>query len=307
MDDVSETAGAGLVTRWRPARPSSTTRSLLLTVLAELVLPTREPVWTAALLYVMTGLGVAEPAARQAIGRAADAGWLHGEKVGREVRWCLGATGVQLIEDITRRVDSLSSAPQRWDRNCLVVAVSVPEEKRSVRKRLYDGLGWAGFGNPAPGLWASPHVDRLAETRRLIDDLGLRDSTLAFVGTTAGIGITDLEIVRRAWSLDEVAERYAQALATFAGAEPRPGDDVLLAYLSLVEQWRQFPYLDPQLPHDLLPDWIGRRAIRIFVDLRTSWSPMARQRWHEVVRATSPPALAGERVVGRPLSTRGCA
>jgi phenylacetic acid degradation operon negative regulatory protein len=131
-------------------------------------------------------------------------------------------------------------------------------------------------------------VDRLEETREVIRELGLQDSTMAFVGTTVKMGITDLEIVRRAWNLDEVAERYEQLIAKFSEARPAPGDDVLVEHLSLVDQWTQFPYMDPQLPHDLLPDWIGRRAARTFVDLYRQWAPMAQDRWQEVVRDTSP-------------------
>jgi phenylacetic acid degradation operon negative regulatory protein len=128
-----------------------------------------------------------------------------------------------------------------------------------------------------------------AQIRRVICELGLRDSTMAFVGTTATIGITDHEIVRRAWNLEEVAMRYEQLIARFAGADPRPGDELLSAHLQLVDQWTQFPYMDPQLPHDLLPGWIGRRALDVFVGLYRRWAPMAQDRWLEIVEMTSPP------------------
>jgi phenylacetic acid degradation operon negative regulatory protein len=59
-------------------------RSLLLTVLGELVWPTGKPVWTWALLYVLKGLGVEEQTARQAIARAALSGWIEAERHGRE-------------------------------------------------------------------------------------------------------------------------------------------------------------------------------------------------------------------------------
>lgn len=288
MTELRDGPGAVALGASRPAPLTGRTRSLLLTVLGELVLPMDAPVWTASLLYVLSGLGIGEPTARQAIARAADAGWMRSEKVGREVRWRVDDVGAALIGEITRRVLSLSAAPQRWDRQCLIVAVTVSEDKRAVRKRLYSALGWAGLGNPAPGVWASPHVDRLDETRRVIQDLGLQDSTMAFVGTTVRVGITDREIVRRAWNLDEVAGQYASLIDTFAGARPEPGDDLLFAHLSLVDQWTRFPYMDPQLPHDLLPDWIGRRAADVFVGLYRRWAPMAQDRWLEVVRTTSP-------------------
>lgn len=292
MTDVRDRSQALALGALRPTSPPGSTRSLLLTVLGELVLPMEGPVWTASLLYVLGGLGVGEPAARQAIARAADSGWLRGEKVGREVRWWVGAAGAELIEEITRRVLSLNSAPERWDGRCLIVAVTVSEDRRAVRKRLYSALEWAGFGNPSPGLWTSPHVDRFDETKQVIHALGLQDSTMAFVGTTASIGITDAEIVRRAWDLDEVGQRYERLITSFAGSKPESGDDLLFALLSLVDQWTQFPYMDPQLPHDLLPDWIGRRATRIFIDLYKQWGPLAQDRWREVVQMTSPPAIS---------------
>ncbi|MDN5856618.1 MAG: PaaX family transcriptional regulator, partial [Actinomycetia bacterium] len=62
----------------RPSRPvvsAGSARSLLLTVLGELVLPAGEPVWTSSLLYVLKGVGVEEQTARQAIARGAAAGW----------------------------------------------------------------------------------------------------------------------------------------------------------------------------------------------------------------------------------------
>jgi phenylacetic acid degradation operon negative regulatory protein len=124
----------------------------------------------------------------------------------------------------------------------------------------------------------------------VIEELGLRDSTIAFIGTTAQLGLTDREIVRRAWSLDEVAARYAALLARFDGRHPAPGDELLHTHLAMVTEWRRFPAMDPQLPRDLLPDWIGRRAAATCARLHTAWHPGARERWREVVAGTAPTA-----------------
>jgi phenylacetic acid degradation operon negative regulatory protein len=263
-------------------------RSLLLTVLGELVIPDRKPVWTASLLYVLTGLGVSEQAARQTIARAADKGWIVSERFGREVRWSVTPTVTEMLDDITQRVVSLNAAPEHWDGNGIFLIVTIPQEKKAVRKPLYSALGWAGFGNPAPGLWTSPHVDRLDEAKAVIEELGLRDSTITFVGRLTDIGLTAPEIIVRAWSLDDVAARYAKLLDTYQGLEPEPGDEVLFSYLTLVDEWRAFPTMDPQLPQDVLPDWIGRRAADAFVTLRARWEPAMRRRWAEVVQVTAP-------------------
>lgn len=268
-------------------------RSVLLTVMGELVGRDGDPVWTAALLHVLTGLGLEEQTARQAIARGAAAGWITGEKRGREVRWQLTEAGADLIEDTRNRAESLTSLVDVWDGNCLILIVSVPQQQKAVRKRLYSSLKWAGFGNPMPGCWASPHVERAAEVQRVIRDLGLEDSTIGFVGRTWNIGLTDHEIVRRAWDLDEVADRYEKLLSTFEDLEPAPGDDLLLTYLTLLHEWQEFPYMDPQLPHDLLPDWIGERANEVFLELRKKWLTGAHERWREVVEMTAPTPRSG--------------
>src|SRR3954466_8769487 len=85
-------------------------RSVLLTVLGELVWPEERPVWTAALLYVLKGLGVEEQTARQAIARGAAAGWITEGRHGREVRWSLTQHGNQLISEGAAHVNSMSAA-----------------------------------------------------------------------------------------------------------------------------------------------------------------------------------------------------
>jgi phenylacetic acid degradation operon negative regulatory protein len=263
-------------------------RSLLLTVLSELALPLNKPTWTASLLYVLTGLGLEEQTARQAIARAADAGLISSEKHGRTVRWSVTEAGKAQIEEITRRADSLINRPVHWDGSCLVLAVTVPQRLRAVRKRLYSSLYWQGFGNPAPGLWASPHVDRVDELRALIDELGLRDSTVTFIGNTLGIGLNDAEIVGRAWDFDNIGARYGKLIETYQNLEPEAGDEVLLTHLSLVNEYREFPGMDPQLPDDLLPNWIGHQATELFVRLHEKWSTATRERWLQIVEMTSP-------------------
>lgn len=264
------------------------TKAFLSSIFSELVLPKREFIWTAAFLYVLTGLGVAEPAARRGIARAAESGWLENNRVGREARWWLTDSGLAIVDEITDRTTSLQFQDDHWGGRCIILSIVIPSDKKNARRRLYNALSWAGFGNPMPGLWASPHVDRFVEVRQVIRELGLRDSTACFVGGTVEGGLSDREIVERAWNLREVSDRYKETLRTFDRRNPRDGDDVLFSYLSLVTEWRKFPYIDPQLPSDLLPNWIGKRALATFTELRNRWRPGALQRWEEIVEQTKP-------------------
>jgi phenylacetic acid degradation operon negative regulatory protein len=256
--------------------------SLLLTLLGELVLPAGQPVRTAALIYVLTGMGVTEPTARTTVARAAGAGWIDGEKHGRETQWTLSASGRRLITEITERVVSLTTPAEHWDGNGIFLYVQLPQALKRVRKRLYSALGWAGFGNPAPGLWTSPHTDRADELSTIIDQLNLREFTVVAIGQLAAMGLTAPEIIARAWNLEDIAARYTQLLHTYETLEPEPGDPQLFSYLALVDEWRKFPAIDPQLPRDVLPEWIGRHASDTFSRLSRQWGPAARDRWAEL-------------------------
>jgi phenylacetic acid degradation operon negative regulatory protein len=245
-------------------------------------------VWTSSLLYVLTGLGIEEQTARQAIARGAAAGWITPHRQGREVQWELTPAGRRLIDQGAERVYSMSGETPPWDGNWLILLVSIPQQQRAVRKKLYAALSWEGFGNPTPGVWLSPHPDRQAGVEQVIGSLGLRESTLAFVGSSMSIGLRDAEIVRRAWDLDEVTSEYQQLLVRFSGLQPEPGDPLLFTHVQLVSEWQRFPFLDPQLPAELCPDWIGRRAAVVFRQLRAQWYDDAQARWREVVKETSP-------------------
>jgi phenylacetic acid degradation operon negative regulatory protein len=264
------------------ALSTASARSLLLTVLGELVWPEDRPVWTSALLYVLKGLGIEEQTARQAIARAAAAGWISGERHGREVRWTLAPTGRAVIEEGAARVTATTGPGTGWDGRWLVLLVTVPHTHRTARKRLYAGLTWAGFGNPTPGVWVSPHLDRQAEADRLIEDLDLSSSTLSFVGPSGSIGLRDADIVQRAWDLEALAERFAAQLDALAEVDPAPGDEMLFTHIQVVGQWQRAPFSDPQLPEELLPDWIGRRASIRLAGLRDQWSDAVHARWREI-------------------------
>ncbi|MGX6446540.1 PaaX family transcriptional regulator [Patulibacter sp. S7RM1-6] len=270
------------------AGPHASARSTLFTLLAEFVHGTPGPVRTAALLRVLELAGFTEQAGRQAIARGAAAGWMTGEREGRETRWSLSPGLRRAFDEGPERVFALGDADEDWDGRWLVVVISVPQHQRAARKRLYAGLRWAGLGNPTPGLWLTPHADRVDEVERVIAELDLRASTTSFVGSPAGVGLDDREIVERAWDLDGVAATYAALLDRFSGLDPEPGDAMLLARLELSGALRQAPFVDPQLPRALLPDWIGREAAQQLQALGSAWSPGAHARWHEILAETSP-------------------
>ncbi|KQY50872.1 hypothetical protein ASD66_04685 [Nocardioides sp. Root151] len=257
-------------------------RSLLVTILGELVWPTGEPVWTSTLVRLLRGLGIEEQTARQAIARGAQSGWMVPERRGREVSWSLGPRLEHIFEVGSKRVFSLSDPFEDWPGTWLSVLVTIPSTHRRTRRPLYAGLTWAGFGNPVPGLWLSPHVERVDEVRELIAELDLHEHTISLVGRTDEVGIGELEIVSRGWDLAALEEHYRMVLKAIGTLDPKPGEDTMFAFLRMISEWQELPRTDPQLPEALLPDWIGRRVAREIEERRAKWTPSVRALFSEI-------------------------
>lgn len=263
---------------------------MLLTVAGELVSNEPGGVRTNALLPVFARLGIEDHACRQLLARSTRAGWLTRVRDGRTVRWTLDTRGRALVDDGVRRVAAFLSDERRWDGRWLVLNVNVPEDRRTLRKRLYGGLGWLGFGNPTVGVWITPHTERAQDLAQLISLLGLEQTSVAVTGHTVDLGLSESELVARAWDLTDLDKAYRRFLEQDAeNPPPSTPDELLTAYLQLLNLQQRFMRLDPQLPATLQPEWVGREAAAVFRARRAEWAAPAHQRFHEIVAETAPP------------------
>lgn len=68
-----------------------------------------------------------------------------------------------------------------------------------------------------------------------------------------------------------------------AASTSADGCDVLARQVRLVHAWRRFPFLDPELPAELLPEqWAGSRAAELFTTLHEHWDAPARAAWADL-------------------------
>ncbi len=280
---VVEVVEGPFVTR-RQELGSASARSLLLTVLGEFVLPGARPVWTATLIELLAELDVAEKAARQAIMRTADSGWIEASRIGRETRWSLTPAGTRLLREGTDRIYGFAADQRAWDGRWLVLTVNVPENERAVRQRLRTQLGWAGMGSVNASTWVTPRTEREPEARSVLDALGLLAGSWSFLASAGQVG-DERSLARSAWDLDAIEQRYEQFLDLVSRRRPRTDRQALVAQVRLIQEWRRFPLLDPGLPRDLLPPrWSGNRAAEVFRERHASWAPRAQQAWEAMAR-----------------------
>jgi phenylacetic acid degradation operon negative regulatory protein len=238
-------------------------------VLGEYVLPVAGGVWQETLVAALGALDYKTQAARQALSRSATAGWLRTERQGRRARVHLTAETEAMLRVGAARIYGFGE-PWEWDGRWLLVVLRVPEQRRDVRHRLRTRLAWAGFGSLGGGLWISPHAEREQELRG--DEPAELLSFRAELGT-----LGDPErLVADAWDLAAVAAKYRDFAATFGRLRPKTPEAVFRAQTLLVHAWRRFPFLDPDLPEDVLPrGWPRRRAHDVFAERHAAWHATA--------------------------------
>lgn len=249
-------------------------RSLLLTILGEYVLPRDEPVWQETLVRALVSVGYTEQAARQALARSTRDGWLETERHGRRARLSLSSRTAALLQTGAERIYSFGSAWE-WDGRWLVLVLRVPEQRREVRHQLRTRLAWAGLGSMGGGVWLTPHVEREAELRDAIREAPAAEAT-SFIASLGSLGRAE-DVAAAAWDLDRVREHYEAFIDDFQGIRPSGDEACFRMQTLLVHAWRKFPFLDPDLPAELLPSgWPRRRAHDLFGGRHERWRGPAR-------------------------------
>ncbi|MDT7776904.1 MAG: phenylacetic acid degradation operon negative regulatory protein [Pseudonocardiales bacterium] len=242
------------------------------------------------LIALMGCFGVAETTVRVVATRLRAEGWLHSRRDGRETTYLLTDEAWRLLDEGRSRIFDRAAGP--WDGQWRMVIYSVPEADRALRDQLRKKLAWLGFGQLAPAVWVSPH-DRLAQVEQ---ELAERDPAEAravrldtFHSRSTGVE-ADRELAARAWDLDALNRSYAELLDRYrprlddyrAGA--LSGADALVERMRLIHDYRLFPFRDPDLPPELLPEgWLGREAHEVFLRAHGELRAAAEARVDELI------------------------
>jgi phenylacetic acid degradation operon negative regulatory protein len=254
-------------------------RGMLTTILGEYARRTGQPTPSSALIDVLGRFGVGEKTSRQALLRASKDGWFLPQRSGRQTLWRLSPAFEQFLNGGEEKIYSFRGVQPEWDGRWLLVLARVAEDNRAGRHLLETRLSWAGFGNPAPGVWISTYAERAKDAEVVLQDAGVRKGAQIFVAEpVAGDELSTL--IGQAWDLDGLEQEYQAFLAEFTR---QPATEPLLRHASLVHAWRRFRLIDPTLPRDLLPvGWSGTRAAKLFHRQQERWRPAAMAEWRRI-------------------------
>ncbi|HEX4087863.1 MAG TPA: PaaX family transcriptional regulator C-terminal domain-containing protein, partial [Trebonia sp.] len=263
---------------------------LLLTLLGDYWWQRTESLPSAAIVGLLAEFGVSDSAARAALSRLTRNGLLVTSRSGRRTFVRLSRRAADVLDDGGRRIFSFGATPAPWDGMWSLVAFSIPEEHRSARDELRKELRWLGFAPLYDGLWVCPR-DHAGDVMARLKDLGISTATAfratalpAVTADDAGGGadpaasadtaagphgaLVTADIPARAWDLSGLRDRY-QEFTEFAGLlrdQTVAGEittaDALVARTRVMNEWRAFPAMDPDLPDELLPPAWPRAAAR---------------------------------------------
>ncbi len=228
--------------------------------------------WTGSLIELLGLFGLPEQAVRSTLSRMSKKNWLKSRRAGRHSFYSLTPKCIELLEEGAKRIFQPRCDP--WDGRWHLLTYTIPESKRSLRRTLRKRLLWIGFGALHQGTWISPR-DLRGEVELIVDELDVRPYVELFHAEHCGFA-SDEEIVARCWNLKQLNDYYADFVTRYdplfqehqarlvAGNRPVPQECFVQCFM-LIHEYRASPYLDPNLPLELLPDdWLGERAARLF-------------------------------------------
>jgi phenylacetic acid degradation operon negative regulatory protein len=268
---------------------------LIVTLLGDYWFGRKEHLPSASLVALAREFDITSTSARAALSRLTRRGLLDSSKIGRRTYHGLTPRAEHVLTEGRRRIMAFGLDHGPWDGSWIVVIFSVPEGHRNVRHVLRTRLRWLGFAPLYDGVWVSPRADA-GEVVALLDELEVASST---VFTSRVVPGTDGAGPLGAWDLDELRATYEAFIAEFRPFLQRVrtgrvgSAEALVARTRVMDAWRQFPNLDPELPEDALSgDWPRRDAQQIFAKVYDALGPLAEVRFRQIL-AEHAPDLAG--------------
>jgi len=277
-------------------------QDLIFTLFGDFLLHRPEPVWVGSLISLLAPLGLSEGAVRTVLSRMAAKGWLETERRGRNSFYRLTDPGRRLLEEGEARIYD-PPREERWDGSWSLVTYSIPEDRRQLRERLRLRLSWLGCGSLGNGLWITPH-DIGPRIEAIADALDLRENLEVFRARHVAFS-DEGRLVAQCWDLEGINRRYEAFIRRHspeyercrAAIEARrlPAREAFVRRLGLVDEYREFPLIDPYLPRPLQPpEWSGECAAALFNAYHDLLMPLA----DEYVDGTLTAAPGAETVKG---------
>jgi phenylacetic acid degradation operon negative regulatory protein len=248
----------------------STAQNLAVTLVADYTLRTRAWLPSAAIVALLEEAGIGSAAARTAISRLFRNQVLESSRNGRYSSYRMTTAAAADLSAGGAWIAGFGTRPEPWDGYWTLVSFSFPQDERGGRRALRTQLRWLGFAPLYDALWISPDAPNPTVKQRLAaTTLGTMTMFHARQVELAAPGMRD---PIEAWDVANIASRYHTFIRRWQPLLPEIRTGTVLgaaavqARTEVMDAYRQFPVIDPELPIELLPaHWPRAEAREVFV------------------------------------------
>ncbi|MBY8870688.1 PaaX family transcriptional regulator [Micromonospora sp. PLK6-60] len=275
-------------------------QGVAVTLLADYTLRTRAALPSAAIVALLAEAGVTTAGARTAISRLARRGVLEGSRQGRRSSYRLSRAAAADLSIGGRWILASTTSAGEWDGCWTIVAFSLPQDRSAQRRALRGQLRWLGYAPLYDGLWISPY-EMTRPARARLTEL-TRGAVTVFRGPHLPLDGTSRRAPIDAWDIDAISRHYEAFLRRWTPLLPRvasgqvDGAAAVRTRAQVMDTFRRFPTLDPQLPVELLPaGWLRQPARDLFAAVYDGLAEPAERHVRAVVARFTDGAQPGVR------------
>lgn len=216
---------------------------------------------------ILSWFGVTEDATRVTMSRMRREGWFTSRRHGRTSYYELSDRAWALLQQGRRRI--FDRHRDAWRGEWHILVLKHDANTAADRERTRKELAWRGYAPIAASTWigARDETDGLRDA--LPDGVHVQD----FVARTSS-SQDDRELAAQHWDLDSLADDYRsfvrrhESLTAESALASLSDEDALVRRTEITHEYRLFPFRDPDLPSDLLPnDWPGYEAHGLFLHI----------------------------------------
>ncbi|BCJ46026.1 hypothetical protein GCM10010168_49740 [Actinoplanes ianthinogenes] len=246
----------------------STAQNLAVTLVADYTLRTRAWLPSASIVALLEEAGIGSGAARTAISRLSRSRILESTRHGRHSSYRLTTAAAADLSAGGAWIARFATRVEPWDGYWTLVSFSFPQDERGRRRALRGELRWLGFAPLYDALWVSPDAPNPVVKQRLTTTIGTMTMFRARqVDLAPPAGRNPID----AWDVAAIANRYDTFIRHWEPMLPRiragqvSGAAAVHARTEIMDAYRQFPVVDPELPIELLPaTWPRAQARDVF-------------------------------------------
>ncbi|MGW4642066.1 PaaX family transcriptional regulator [Sphaerisporangium sp. NPDC004334] len=265
---------------------------LLATLLGEYLDSSEANLPSAAVVAMLGEFGISESSARAALSRLTRRGLIAVRGSGRPPVYHLTS---QAIARHRARMDhflGFGARPPRWTGDWVTVSFSIPQSGQAPRHAVRRALGALGFARLYDSVWIRPGSDAGPATKALHEIMDEVDGGRWSVMHTRFDAEAGPHGPAAAYDLAGLASAYDGFIARYSDLRAAVRDGqvdatrALVARTSVMDSWRRFPDIDPDLPEHLLPaPWPRQAARELMLEIHSALGTLAEAR---LVQVTTP-------------------